>query len=113
MIRFARSLSDAERAVISNGLQNYFLNDFTVMMDVTEIRQTMETAIFFITLFNVIVAAMASILTFFFTLVSFIANVQENSWEFGVLRAIGVKQVKTPFNVSHLFLAPNDEDLQV
>ena len=36
---------------------------------------------------------MASILTFFFTLVSFVANVKENSWEFGVLRAIGVKKV--------------------
>jgi len=36
---------------------------------------------------------MSSILTFFFTLISFIANVHENSWEFGVLRAIGVKEV--------------------
>ena len=100
MIKFARYLSAAERAVISNGLQNYFLNDFTVMMDVTEIKETMKTAVFFVTLFNVIVAAMASILTFFFTLVSFIANVQENSWEFGVLRAIGVKQVR--FWIYHL-----------
>jgi len=50
-------------------------------------------------LFNIIVGAMASILTFFFTLVSFVANVQENSWEFGVLRAIGVKKVIVLFEI--------------
>ena len=75
LIRFARYLNAAERAVISNGLQSYFLNDFTVMMDITEIKETMNTAVYFLTLFNIIVAAMASILTFFFTLVSFVANV--------------------------------------
>jgi len=70
------------------------------MMDVASISESMHTAIYFVTLFNIIVAAMASILTFFFTLVSFIANVHENSWEFGVLRAIGVKKVKQSFFIN-------------
>jgi len=32
------------------------------------------------------------VLTFFLILVSFVANVRENSWEFGVLRAVGLNK---------------------
>lgn len=37
-----------------------------------------------------IVAAIAVVLCFFILMLSFTANVRENSWEFGVLRAIGL-----------------------
>ena len=80
--------------MIGNGLMNFFLSDFTILLDVVEIQETTATAVFYISLFNIIIGGMASILTFFFTLISFVANVKENSWEFGVLRAIGVKKVR-------------------
>lgn len=48
---------------------------------------------YFITLFYVIVALIAMILSFFLILVSFVSNVRENSWEFGVLRAVGLDKV--------------------
>ena len=32
------------------------------------------------------------VLSFFLLLVSFVSNVRENSWEFGVLRGIGVSK---------------------
>lgn len=47
----------------------------------------------YLDLFNEIVAAIALILSFFLLLVSFIGNVRNNSWEIGVLRAIGLSEV--------------------
>lgn len=47
---------------------------------------------FYIDLFSMVVAAIAIILSFFLILVSFVANIKENSWEFGVLRAVGLSK---------------------
>lgn len=40
-----------------------------------------------------IVAIVAMTLSFFLILVSFVSNVKDNSWEFGVLRAVGLSKV--------------------
>jgi ABC-type antimicrobial peptide transport system permease subunit len=48
--------------------------------------------LFFIDLFSLIVAGISIILSFFLILVSFVSNIKENSWEFGVLRAIGLNK---------------------
>lgn len=47
----------------------------------------------YLELFNIVVATIALILSFFLLLVSFIGNVRNNSWEIGVLRAIGLSEV--------------------
>mmetsp|Transcript_8440 Transcript_8440/g.730 ORF Transcript_8440/g.730 Transcript_8440/m.730 type:complete len:88 (-) Transcript_8440:183-446(-) len=52
----------------------------------------MESSLFYIILFSIIVSVIAMILSFFLILVSFIANIKESSWEFGVLRAIGLNK---------------------
>jgi ABC-type antimicrobial peptide transport system permease subunit len=41
-------------------------------------------------IFYLIVGIIALVLAFFLLWISFSSNVRENSWEFGVLRAIGL-----------------------
>jgi ABC-type antimicrobial peptide transport system permease subunit len=48
---------------------------------------------FYLELFYVIVGIVAMVLSFFLILVSFVSNVRENSWELGVLRAVGLDKV--------------------
>lgn len=52
-----------------------------------------ENAFFYIKILNIVVAIIALTLSFFLILVSFVGNVKDNSWEFGVLRAVGVNKV--------------------
>jgi ABC-type lipoprotein release transport system permease subunit len=51
-----------------------------------------ENAFFYIKILNIVVAIIALTLSFFLILVSFVGNVKDNSWEFGVLRAIGLSK---------------------
>jgi len=59
---------------------------------VPSLLESMESSLFYIILFSIIVSVIAMILSFFLILVSFIANIKESSWEFGVLRAIGLNK---------------------
>lgn len=43
-------------------------------------------------------------LSFFLILVSFVSNVKDNSWEFGVLRAVGLNKVKYQSNLRNKLL---------
>jgi len=92
MIKFKRPLNWLERSELSNGLRNYFLSDLTILYDTQGLVDTSQQAFYFINLFYMIVAVISIILSFFLILVSFISNVKENSWEFGVLRAIGLNK---------------------
>lgn len=51
-----------------------------------------ENAFFYIQILNIVVAIIALTLSFFLILISFVGNVKDNSWEFGVLRAIGLSK---------------------
>lgn len=92
LIKFNRPLSWDERTELANGLRNYFLSDFTFLFDTQNLVEASEGAFFFINLFYLIVAFISIVLSFFLILVSFMSNVKENSWEFGVLRAIGLNK---------------------
>ena len=92
LIKFKRQLNWLERSQLANGLRNYFLNDLTILIDTQTLVDTSQEAFFFINLFYIIVAVISMILSFFLILVSFLSNVKENSWEFGVLRAIGMNK---------------------
>lgn len=52
----------------------------------------MNSSLFYIILYSIVVSVIAMILSFFLILVSFISNIKEASWEFGVLRAIGLNK---------------------
>ena len=77
----------------ANGLRNYFKDDMTLLFDVVTLVEETATTFGYINLFYIVVALISITLSFFLLLVSFISNVRENSWEFGVLRAVGLNKV--------------------
>ena len=79
-----------EREEIMNGLRNFIDNDLTIILDTIDILSTTDVATSILLLFFDIVAAISCILCFFVLWLSFTSNIHENSWEFGVLRAIGL-----------------------
>lgn len=62
------------------------------MINVPELIEGIESNLFYISLFSMIVSFVSMILSFFLIMVSFVANIKESSWEFGVLRAIGLNK---------------------
>jgi hypothetical protein len=89
-IRVKEGSTSEEREVIMNGLRNFINDDLTVVFDTTDLLSTTAVATNVLLLFFDIVALISSILCFFVLWLSFTANIKENSWEFGVLRAIGL-----------------------
>nr|CAG4716010.1 unnamed protein product [Naegleria fowleri] len=73
-----------------NALQASVNSDFTNIQNVRDLVGSTGTATLVLMAFFNIVAAIAIILCFFMLAVSFTANVKDNSWEFGVLRSIGL-----------------------
>lgn len=65
--------------------------------DLSDIQASTNTAVWLIQLFYNIVAIAAIILCFFTLSISFAANVKDNSWEFGVIRSIGLSVIIFPF----------------
>lgn len=98
LIKFNRTTTKEERMDFSNRLRNYFTNDQIYLFDSITMIETSKDFFDYLQLFNIVVAAIALTLSFFLLLVSFISNVRNNSWEIGVLRAIGLTEVFFKFN---------------
>ena len=92
LIKFNRELTVLEKESLINGLRTKFNSDKTLIFDVPSLIATINDGIGYLTLFSISVGLIAIILSFFLILISFIANIKENSWEFGVLRAIGLNK---------------------
>ena len=90
MMLMLRHSDPAERVRITNGLRNFLLDDLSRIFDSTEILEGTEQTTELILGFLTITAIVQSLLCFFLLWFSFVANVKENSWEFGVLRAVGL-----------------------
>ena len=73
-----------------NGLRNFISDSFTIVLDTIDLLSTTNVATVLLLLFFNVVAIIAATLCFFVLWLSFTANIKENSWEFGVLRAIGL-----------------------
>ena len=54
--------------------------------------ESSDSALFYLDLYSTVVAIISIILSFFLILVSFISNIKESSWEFGILRAVGLNK---------------------
>ena len=93
LVKFNRTTTKEERMDFSNRLRNYFTNDQIYLFDSITMIETSKDFFDYLQLFNIVVAAIALTLSFFLLLVSFISNVRNNSWEIGVLRAIGLSEV--------------------
>jgi ABC-type antimicrobial peptide transport system permease subunit len=79
-----------QRDALTNGLRNFLKSDRIQLTDTAEIITATDTAITILNLFFNVVAMIVLILCFFTLLVSFTSNVNENAWEFGVLRSLGL-----------------------
>ncbi|KRX08929.1 hypothetical protein PPERSA_09033 [Pseudocohnilembus persalinus] len=90
LIRFQKELTKEEREQLINSLRISFTSDDTSTYDVPTLISSMQSSLNYIVLFSIVVSIISMILSFFLILVSFIANIKESSWEFGVLRAIGL-----------------------
>ncbi|KAH3764102.1 permease family protein [Pelomyxa schiedti] len=76
---------------LANDLSNFLVDDYTTVTDTQKTVRTTTTALSMLNLFFITVAAIAMFLCFFILWLSFTANVEENSWEFAVLRSIGLE----------------------
>eukprot|EP01119_Soliformovum_irregulare_P011698 TRINITY_DN2957_c0_g2_i5.p1 TRINITY_DN2957_c0_g2~~TRINITY_DN2957_c0_g2_i5.p1 ORF type:complete len:779 (-),score=230.88 TRINITY_DN2957_c0_g2_i5:26-2362(-) len=79
-----------ERETIMNGLRNFISDDLTSIQDSIELVASTGDAIDILNIFFILVSIIAVVLCFFVLWLSFTANVNENAWEFGVLRALGL-----------------------
>ncbi len=95
LLNFYKGVSSARRRDVVNGLRVFFTTDKTMVLDTENTIDSAKFAIDMLNLFFSIVGALAMVLCFVILWLSFTANVQENAWEFGVLRAVGLnsKQV--------------------
>ena len=89
-IKIKEGSSLADRELIMNGLRNFIEDSTSVVLDTTDLLETTDVATFVLLLFFDLVALISSAMCFFVLWISFTSNIKENSWEFGVLRAIGL-----------------------
>ncbi|KAJ5070664.1 hypothetical protein M0811_10734 [Anaeramoeba ignava] len=90
---FVKMKSDASNdnlIDVLNGIKSVKNSNFYVYFNTPAIVDSASVAINGLLIFFNIVSVVALILCFFVLWLSFIANIRENSWEFGVLRAIGI-----------------------
>lgn len=89
-IKLKSGLSTAQREILSNGIRNFFESDTTMLIDVVTLAETASTTMEAMNIFFIVVGLVAMVLAFFLLWSSFNSNVRENSWEYGVLRAVGI-----------------------
>lgn len=94
LIRVAAEATIDDREDIINGLRPFFPSDNVYVSNTLKLLEAAETSTQMLSLFLTIVGVIAMVLCFFILWLSFTANVQENTWEFGVLRAIGLNHVE-------------------
>lgn len=84
------SISDDRRAFITNGIRSYFRDDLTLLIDRKETHDSVKSNLDLFQIMVGLIGFIALTLSFFLLLISTTANIKENLWEFGVLRAIGL-----------------------
>ncbi|KAJ3372407.1 hypothetical protein GGF31_001848 [Allomyces arbusculus] len=90
LVRLRGGMSDLQVEAVINGL-NTVLGDHDLQVQNLRYQlKATDSAAFFINLLFNIVALVGILLSFFVLWLSFTANLRENAWEFGVLRAIGL-----------------------
>jgi ABC-type antimicrobial peptide transport system permease subunit len=90
LIKVTDGASRDEREDLINGLRTFFRNDKTLAIDTVALVDSTKDAVDLMNLFFELVGIIAMIMCFFILWLSFTANVEENIWEFGVLRALGL-----------------------
>ncbi|KAF2072454.1 hypothetical protein CYY_006230 [Polysphondylium violaceum] len=100
LVKLKASATQSQRDNVINGIRNFIKTDNIQVVDTQFLLNNTETAITILNLFFYVVSSASIILCFFMLWVSFSANIHENSWEFGVLRSIGL----TSFQVTRVYI---------
>jgi len=90
LIRLKDDSPKEEREAVIDGIRNLVPQNTAMIVDTRDVVSSTQVALNILTFFFNFVSIIAVILCFFVLWLSFIANVRENSWEFGVLRAVGL-----------------------
>uniref|UniRef100_A0A6U6A8Q8 ABC3 transporter permease C-terminal domain-containing protein n=1 Tax=Guillardia theta TaxID=55529 RepID=A0A6U6A8Q8_GUITH len=88
-IRLKETADEQERVDLINSLRPY-LEESTSISDTLQLVEVTSGTVNMMMLFFYLIAFIASVLCFFMLFITFEANVRENLWEFGVLRALGI-----------------------
>jgi ABC-type antimicrobial peptide transport system permease subunit len=91
-VRLKPGLPLYRREFISNGIRAYLRDDLSFVFDIEDLKKSLESSLSLFSLFSLIVGVIAIILAFFLLLTSTNANIRDNAWELGVLKAIGVNK---------------------
>lgn len=89
-IGFRDGVSAKEREEIVNSLYTYVSDDTMWIIDTNGFKDMVDMAVGMLDVFFLVVALLAGFLCFFVLWLSFTANVNENAWEFAVLRSVGL-----------------------
>lgn len=89
-IGFKDGASAKEREEIVNSLYTYVSDDTMWIIDTNGFKDMVDMAIGMLDVFFLVVALLSGFLCFFVLWLSFTANVNENAWEFAVLRSVGL-----------------------
>lgn len=92
LVRLEKDVDKDTREKLFNYIEVLVQGKFTITTNVAETIEILDSVLNYIQVFFILVSIIAIFLSFFFTVVAFTANVTENLWEFGVLRAVGLSK---------------------
>jgi len=90
LVKLVEGATRDQREFVINGLKNFIEHNRIIVLDTAELTGATSLATTLLMLFFYVVTGIAMVLCFFVLWISFTSNVNENSWEFGVLRAVGL-----------------------
>lgn len=89
-VKLNPDITDDQRVYVANGIRNYFIGQTNVIFVKHDTIQSFAAVQKIFSLFTAIIAAISLFLAFFLLLISMTQNVNDASWEFGVLRSMGL-----------------------
>ena len=75
---------------MANGIRNYFIGQTNFIFVKQDVVASFDSVTEIFNLFTAIITVISLFLAFFLLLISMTQNVNEASWEFGVLRSMGL-----------------------
>ena len=91
-VKFAKDLNDTEVQSLRNRLLEIIKSDSMKLMVTKDFVKASENALFFFTIFTVVVGLLGLFLAFFVSWNSAWTNIRSNEIDIGILRAVGVTQ---------------------
>ena len=89
-VRLNSDVTDEQRNFVANGIRNYFIGIDNFIFIKQDFVDNFSSVTDIFNLFVGIIATISLFLAFFLLLISMTQNVNDASWEFGVLRSMGL-----------------------